>query len=81
VRDRTELFQRNAHPNFYTTLETNMADDLKNRSAQDRSRIAMGEEHEVRYWTEALGVTKEELQRAVDQVGHGADAVREFLKK
>jgi hypothetical protein len=81
VCDRTELFERNAHPHLYTTLETNMADDLKNRGAQDRSRIAMGEEHEVRYWTETLGVTKEELQRAVDQVGHGADAVREFLKK
>lgn len=63
------------------TLETDMADDLNNRGAQDRSRIAMGEEHEVRYWTEALGVTKEELQRAVDQVGNGADAVREYLKK
>ena len=58
-----------------------MADDLNNRAAQDRSRIALGEDHEVRYWTEALGVTKEELQRAVDQVGNGADAVREFLKK
>lgn len=63
------------------TLETDMADDLNNRGAQDRSRIAMEEEHEVRYWTEALGVTKEELQRAVDQVGNGAEAVRGFLKK
>lgn len=58
-----------------------MADDLNNRGAQDRSRIAMGEEHEVRYWTGALDVTREELQRAVDQVGNSADAVREFLKK
>ena len=41
----------------------------------------MSEDYEVRYWTEALGVTKEELQRAVDQVGNGADAVREFLKE
>jgi len=28
-----------------------------------------------------LGVTKEELQRAVDQVGIGAEAVRDLLKK
>lgn len=58
-----------------------MADDLKNRGAQDRARIALGEEHEVAYWTKALGVTEEELKRAVDAVGNGADAVREYLKK
>jgi uncharacterized membrane protein YecN with MAPEG domain len=57
-----------------------MADDLTNRGAQDRSRIAMGERHEVEYWTGALGVTQEELQRAVDAVGNSAEAVREFLK-
>lgn len=58
-----------------------MADDLSNRGPQDRARIAMTEEHEVRYWTNALGVTKEELQRAVDAVGNSAEKVREFLKK
>lgn len=58
-----------------------MADDLNNRGAQDRARISMSETHEVRYWTEVLGVTEEELQRAVDQVGNSAEAVREFLKK
>jgi len=58
-----------------------MADDLSNRGAQDRSRISMGEEHEVRYWTQALGVSREELQRAVDKVGNSADAVRKELGK
>jgi len=58
-----------------------MADDLNNRGAQDRARIAISETHEVQYWTEALGVAKEELQRAVDAVGNSAAKVREFLKK
>ena len=58
-----------------------MSDDLQNRGAQDRSRIAMKEEHEVRYWTEALQVTKAELQRAVDKVGNSAAAVRQELGK
>lgn len=58
-----------------------MADDLSNRGAQDRSRISMSEEHEVRYWTEALGVTREQLQRAVDKVGNSAAAVRKELGK
>jgi hypothetical protein len=60
---------------------TSMADDLKNRGAQDRSRISMHEEHEVRYWTKALGVSKEELASAVAKVGNSADAVRRELGK
>ena len=27
-----------------------MADDLANRGPQDRARISLSEEHEVRYW-------------------------------
>ena len=56
-----------------------MADDLSNRGGQDRSRISMEQEHEVRYWTQALGVTKEQLAEAVKQVGNSADKVREFF--
>ena len=63
------------------TFESDVADDRNNRGPQDRARISMPEDYEVRYWTETLGVTKEELQHAVDQVGNGAEAVREFLKK
>jgi len=58
-----------------------MADDLTNRGAQDRSRISMSEDHEVRYWTKELGVTREQLQRAVDKVGNSAAAVRKELGK
>lgn len=42
-----------------------MSDNLQNRGAQDRARINVNEEWEVRHWTEALGVSKEELERAV----------------
>lgn len=56
-----------------------MSDDLTNRGAQDRSRIAMGEEHEVRYWTQQLGVSREQLQQAVDAVGNSAEKVRQHL--
>lgn len=54
-------------------------DDLKNKGQQDRSKINMHEEHEVRYWTKHLNVTKEELQWAVDKVGSSAAAVRKQL--
>jgi hypothetical protein len=58
-----------------------MADDTSNRGQQDRSRINMSQEHEVRYWTEALGVSEEQLKAAVKSVGNSADKVREHLGK
>lgn len=58
-----------------------MADDLTNRGVQDRSRISLTEAHEVRYWTEALGVDFDELKRVVEKVGHSAEAVRRELGK
>jgi hypothetical protein len=58
-----------------------MADNLNKKSQPDRSKIAMSEEHEVRYWTKHLGVSKEELQHAVDKVGNSAAAVKKQLGK
>lgn len=46
-----------------------------------RNRIAMAEELEVKYWTKHLGVTRDELQRAIDKVGNSAAAVRKELGK
>jgi len=58
-----------------------MSDDKTNRGPQDRSRISVGQEHEVRYWTEALGVTKVELGAAVAAVGNSAEKVKEYLRQ
>ena len=57
-----------------------MSDDLKNKGVQDRSRINMNEDHEVAYWTEKFNVSREELQRAMDQAGSSADAVAQVLR-
>ncbi|MBD8528539.1 MULTISPECIES: DUF3606 domain-containing protein [unclassified Massilia] len=57
-----------------------MSDNLQKAGQQDRSRINVHEEYEVRHWTEALGVTREELEKAVAEVGVSANAVREHLK-
>ena len=56
-----------------------MSDDLQNRGPQDRSRISLTEKWEVQYWTRELGVSKEELERAVHNAGPGVNAVREHL--
>ena len=57
-----------------------MSDDTSKRGPADRSRVALGEEHEVRYWTRELGASREELEEAVKSVGHSADKVREHLR-
>ncbi|MBV8800197.1 MAG: DUF3606 domain-containing protein [Methylobacteriaceae bacterium] len=52
-----------------------MADDLALRGPQDRSRINMHQDHDVRYWTKKFGVTKEQLQAAVNKAGSSAKKV------
>ncbi|HYK49659.1 MAG TPA: DUF3606 domain-containing protein [Terriglobales bacterium] len=51
-------------------------DNLTRKDHRDRSKINMHEDFEVKYWTKELGVSKEQLQRAVDKVGNSAAAVR-----
>ena len=38
-----------------------MADDPHLRGVQDRTRISMVQDDEVRYWTEKFGVTRERV--------------------
>ncbi len=58
-----------------------MADDKTLKSAQDRSRIALGEDYEVAYWTKKFGVSREKLQEAVDAAGNTVTAVEKHLKR
>jgi hypothetical protein len=58
-----------------------MADDLKNRGAQDRARVNVHEAHEVAYWTKKWGISKEQLAAAVEKAGVSADAVARELGK
>ena len=54
-------------------------DNLTKRDRRDRSKINMHEGHEVKYWTHALGISREELQKVVDKVGNSAATVRKEL--
>jgi uncharacterized protein DUF3606 len=56
-------------------------DNLTKRDQRDRSKINMQENFEVKYWTRELGVTREQLQKAVDKVGNSAATVRKELGK
>ena len=56
-----------------------MPDDTETRSGQDRERINVNQDYELRYWTKELGVSAERLKQAVDAVGDRVEKVREYL--
>jgi hypothetical protein len=58
-----------------------MSDDKQNRGSPDRDRIDMSDPDEVRNWTKSFGVSKEELEGAVQAAGNSADKVRKHLGK
>ncbi|WP_404711944.1 DUF3606 domain-containing protein [Sphingomonas sp. MMS24-J13] len=58
-----------------------MADDKTKRAPQDKSRIAMGEDYEIAYWSKKFGVGKDTLAEAVSAVGNSAQKVADFLNK
>jgi hemerythrin superfamily protein len=57
-----------------------MSDDRNERGSQDRSRIALDEPHEVRYWTRKLGVSEDALAQAVHAVGPSSEKVTAYLE-
>ncbi len=56
-----------------------MADDPK-KTAHDRKLISLREPHEVRSWTESLGISEKELRTAVAAVGSSVEKVRKYLR-
>ena len=58
-----------------------MPDDPSKRGPQDRTRINVNEPHEVRYWTQTLGVTEAQLRSAVAAAGVEVKDVRVYLGK
>lgn len=50
-------------------------DELAIRESQDRSRINLSDDHGVRHWTKHLGVSRNELEKAIAN-GNTAAAVR-----
>lgn len=58
-----------------------MPDDRTIRGPADASRINIHEPYELNYWCKHLGVTPDELRRAVQNVGPMVVNVRRFLGK
>jgi hypothetical protein len=57
-----------------------MADDKTKTGGQDRERINVNEDYELRDWSKSLNTTPEKLKEAVQAVGDRAEKVREYLK-
>ncbi len=57
-----------------------MADDPSLRGRQDRARIDVHQQHELRHWSHKFGVTEDELRKAVEAVGPMADDVERRLR-
>lgn len=58
-----------------------MADDLKQTGRADDQRINIEQDHELSYWSKELGVSRDELRRAVQQAGPMVRDVRQHLSR
>lgn len=58
-----------------------MADDKTQVGGQDRTRIDVNEDYEVRDWATRFGVSPDELRDAVEAVGTQAKDVEAHLKR
>lgn len=59
--------------------ENTMADDKSRSQGQDRQRINVHQDYELRDWAKSLNTTPERLKEAVQAVGDRAEKVREYL--
>jgi predicted DNA-binding protein YlxM (UPF0122 family) len=67
-------------PSLLQKKEQAMSDDKTKTGGQDRSRINVNEDYELRDWSKKFGVTSQELKDAVKKVGDKASAVEAHLK-
>lgn len=58
-----------------------MADDLKQTGKPDDSRIDVDQQHELGYWSDKLGVSREELRKAVQAAGPMVKDVQRHLNR
>ena len=69
------------HAFVINVAEVAMADDKSKRGRQDRARINVNEDYELRGWSKKFGVTQTELKKTVKKVGPSAAAVKKELGK
>jgi Protein of unknown function (DUF3606) len=58
-----------------------MADDRKQTGRQDDNRINVDQDHELVYWSEKFGVSRDELRKAVQAAGPMVKDVQRHLNR
>jgi len=58
-----------------------MSDNRELRGGQDRTRVSLGEDYEVRYWTGRFNCSEEELRKAVEKVGNSVEKIEAELSR
>lgn len=58
-----------------------MSDDKTKPGGQDRTRINVNEDYELRDWSKKFNVSPDQLKAAVQAVGTSAAAVEQHLKQ
>jgi len=58
-----------------------MSDDKNDRGAQDRARVAGGEEYEVRYFADKHGISMEQAQELIDRHGNSRQELDEAARR
>lgn len=65
---------------IYTLGGFSMSDDKTRVGGQDRTRISLSDDYEVRDWSEKFGVSEDQLRAAVAKAGNIAADVERELK-
>jgi hypothetical protein len=58
-----------------------MSDDKNDRGAQDRARVAGGEEYEVRHFAEQNDISVEQAQQLIEQHGNSREKLEEAVRQ
>jgi hypothetical protein len=58
-----------------------MSDNKSKQDGRDRSQVDPNEGYELAYLEEKLGVSREDVRKAVEAVGNSREKVEQYLKK
>ena len=79
--NRTAIYVAGAIRFAVEMRSNSMSDNPNIKDYRDRDRINIHQDHEVRYWSQELGVTPEILKDTVQKVGVMAADVRRELNQ
>jgi hypothetical protein len=64
----------------FEQLEHSVQRNFVKKAAPNRSKISIQNDYELKYWARHFGVTREDLQRAIEKVGNSAASVHKQLQ-